>query len=41
MYLKWINFRVDKISRFREFLGGFAKINPRKIFEIANFKEKS
>ena len=24
--ITWINFRVDKISRFREFLGFFAKI---------------
>ena len=28
----WINFRLDKISLFREFLGLFTKMNPREYF---------
>ena len=31
MYLTWIKFRVDKISRFSRFLIKTAKLNPREI----------
>ena len=36
-YLTWINFWVDKISRFRELLGSFAKINLHEYFEKSPF----
>ena len=38
-YLTRINFGVDNISRFREILGPFAKINPREYFRKCPFRK--
>ena len=37
--VKWINFRLDKFSRFSRILAIFAKFCLRKIFKIAIFAE--